>query len=206
MHLPRLHVITNTTVQSNFSHFQLAEMAFAAGHVAVQYRNKSFDPGRDLAELQAISDLSRRLGKCLIINDDAQLAFQVGAQGVHLGKEDGSVAEARALLGSEAIIGATVHDMAELEAVKGMAIDYVGIGPVYGTGSKDVGLPDLGLEGLKRLCAAASVPVIAIGGIRVKNVGELKEAGAYGVAVISAFCKAEVSTEVAKAFLEGINR
>ena len=121
--LPRLHIITNTSIQSRFSHLELAEMAFSSGNAAVQYRNKAFAPERDLAELTAIAELAQARSRTLIINDDAGLAFQVGAQGVHLGKEDGPAADARGLLGPDAIVGATVHDRSELEALLGQNID-----------------------------------------------------------------------------------
>ncbi|HHG84637.1 MAG TPA: thiamine phosphate synthase, partial [Bacteroidetes bacterium] len=143
MRLPALHILTDTKIQSRFSHFELAKMAFAAGAVAVQYRNKSFDAGQDLEELRAIATLAQLEKKVLIINDDTELAFQVGAQGVHLGQEDGAIASARALLGPDAIIGATVHNLVELSALRGTSIDYIGLGPVYGTTSKVTGLPDL---------------------------------------------------------------
>lgn len=179
-------------------------MAWKSGAVAVQYRNKSYDAAKDFGELEAMAQLARDTGKVLIVNDDAQLAFQVGAQGVHLGKEDGDPEAARALLGPEAIIGATVHDFEELEAVRNAPIDYVGIGPVFGTTSKDTGLPKLGLDGLAALCAASPFPVIAIGSIGVENMQAVRKAGAYGAAVISAFCKAENPEKAGLALLEAL--
>jgi thiamine-phosphate pyrophosphorylase len=100
------------------------------------------------------------------------------------------------------LVGATVHNQEELEALKGQRIDYIGVGPVFGTSSKDTGLPPLGLDGLARLCQLSDWPVIAIGSIGLEDVGRLKAAGAHGVAVISAFCLAEKPIAVAKAFLE----
>lgn len=184
-----LHIITDTRIQQRYRHFELAEMAFKAGVQFVQYRNKAFRPKRDLAELRAISMVATRTGRALIINDDADLALQVGAQGVHLGKGDGSPAAARKLLGTRAIIGATVHNLEELEALKDMPIDYIGVGPVYGTRSKQTGLPDLGLEGLRAICEASPFPVVAIGGIEKENILAVRDAGARGAAVLSAFCK-----------------
>lgn len=199
--IPLLHIITDTVIQSRFSHYQLAEMAFAAGAVAVQYRHKNYLEARDRAELERIADLARRLNRILIVNDRVELALQVGAQGVHLGREDGSLAKARALLGREAIVGATVHNREELNALKGQAIDYIGVGPVYGTQSKETGLPDLGLKGLEELCTLSPWPVIAIGGIGLEGVSKVKQAGAYGCAIISAFCKAENPKQRAKQLL-----
>lgn len=177
-------------------------MAFSAGAVAVQYRNKSFDPQRDLDELKAIATLARQQKKVLIINDDAALAFQVGAQGVHLGQEDGSVDAARELLGPTAIIGATVHSHAELQGLSGASVDYIGVGPVYGTRSKVTGLPDLGLAGLSSLCQASPFPVIGIGSIRRDNAGAVLAAGAVGIAVISEFCTASQPHDIALQLLD----
>lgn len=119
-----------------------------------------------------------------------------------MGVEDGSLAEARELLGPEAIIGATVHNRVELEALQGQAIDYIGVGPVFGTQSKETGLPDLGLEGLQDLCRLSPWPVIGIGGVGMNGITKVKQAGAYGCAIISAFCKAENPKKSAKQMLD----
>lgn len=200
--LPRLHVLSDTTVQNNYGHFALAQMAWEAGNVALQYRNKSFQRQRDLCELQAIAQLAKLQSNCLLVNDNASLAFELNAQGVHLGQGDGSPAIAAQQMGPNAIIGATVHSIAELNALAGMPISYIGVGPVFGTRSKSTGLPDLGLKGLAEICTASPWPVIAIGSIRLEDVEAIKAAGAYGVAVISAFCLAKDPTKVARLFLE----
>jgi thiamine-phosphate pyrophosphorylase len=200
--LPRLHILTDTTLQRRYTHLDLARMAFAAGRVAVQYRNKDFQAARDLAELRAIADLARDHGRILLINDDAHLALQVGAAGVHLGRTDMGVAEARAYLGPAAIIGATVHNAGELYALRGQGADYYGIGPVFGTTSKDTGLPALGCDGLAVLAPLADRPVIAIGSIDGTRTPQVLAAGAYGIAVISAYCMADDPTATAQALLQ----
>ena len=201
-HLPRLHVLTDTTIQAQYSHLALAQMAWEAGDVAVQYRHKSFSYSKDLAELQSIAQLAQLQHKCLLINDNVALAFEVKAQGVHLGQGDGSPRLAAECLGTNAIVGATVHSLAELDALAGMPIDYIGVGPVFGTRSKATGLPDLGLDGLAAICEASRWPVIAIGSIGVGDVAQIRAAGAYGVAVISAFCLAENPIHIARTFLD----
>lgn len=195
-----LHIITNTVLQSRFSHFELARMAFAGGADVVQYRNKNYQVDRDLAELLAIAALPRAPHQQLIINDDPALAAQVDAQGVHVGLDDPEVDLARALLPPQAVVGATVHFPHEWEAVRGKKIDYIGVGPVYGTQSKDVGLPPLGLKGLAEICKMATVPVIGIGSIRRANTLEVLQAGAAGVAVLSEFCLAEDPEQTARDF------
>lgn len=201
LEVPRLHIITDTTVQQRHGHFELAKMAWEAGPCAVQYRNKLFSREKDLAEATKMAKLAQEDGHCLIINDAAALAFELQAQGVHLGQGDGAPQAAADLLGPGKLIGATVHNMAELEALRGAPIHYIGVGPVYGSRSKRTGLPDLGLEGLARLCAASPWPVIAIGGIEERQAAEVIAAGAHGLAIISAFCIASNPRHVAKRIL-----
>ena len=201
LRIPRLHVITDTELQARYTHMQLAQLAWAAGGCAVQYRNKRFDLALDMAEAQAIARHAQATHNCLIVNDSVALAGELNAQGLHLGREDGDPRAAAELLGPEVVIGATVHSLAELAALHGAAIHYIGVGPVYGTRSKSTGLPDLGLDGLAAICAASPWPVIAIGGIELRHVPEVLAAGAHGVAILSAFCLADDPTAVAADFL-----
>lgn len=197
-----LHLITDTTIQGRFSHTQLAAEAFAGGAQYVQYRNKGFNRTRDLPPLKQLAVMARKLGRILIVNDDVDLALEVGAGGVHLGIEDGSPQKARERMGPEAVIGATVHNFDELEALRGVNIDYIGVGPVYGTRSKVTGLPDLGLNKLRDICAASPFPVVGIGGITAENALPVYQAGASGIAVLSAFCKAPEPRQFVKDILQ----
>lgn len=176
-------------------------MAFAGGAQFVQYRKKDFDRRKDLQNLHRLADLAGSIGRTLIINDDISLALEVGAQGVHLGKEDGSPQKARLLLGPDAVIGATVHSLEELDAIREMPVDYIGVGPVFGTRSKNTSLPDLGLQHLVTICAASPFPVVGIGSIDANNVHQVIQAGAHGVAVLSAFCLAPDPEKFVQDFL-----
>ena len=191
LHPVDFHFITDTRIQSRFSHLELGTLAFRAGIPFVQYRNKDFLPERDLEELRKLAGVAKETGRVLIVNDDADLAAEVGAGGVHLGVGDGSPAAARARLGPAATIGATVHNFDELHALRDMPIDYIGVGPVFGTRSKDTGLPDLGLEGLRAICEASPFPVVAIGSVDARNLADVAAAGAKGAAILSAFCLAD---------------
>jgi thiamine-phosphate pyrophosphorylase len=195
-------VITDTATQRRYSHLQLADLAWTAGSCAVQYRQKAFSNAVDLPELKTLVAIAHERGQCLVINDRVDLAFDLGAAGVHLGQGDGDPRAAAQLLGPQAIVGATVHSLAELDALAGAPIHYIGVGPVFGTSSKATGLPDLGLDGLAAICAASPWPVIAIGGITLAHVAEVLAAGAHGVAVISAFCLASDPQSIARGFLE----
>lgn len=195
----KLHILTNTRVQQRWSHLELAEMAFAGGADVVQYRNKSYK-SQHQNELQACISLPRSPAQKLIINDRVDLALALGADGAHVGQEDIEPVKSRALLGPDKLLGATVHNVAELEALEGVAVDYIGVGPVFGTRSKDTGLPPLGLKGLAEICRLAPFPVIAIGSISLERLPEVLAAGAHGVAVISAFCLAEDPVQAARKF------
>ena len=105
-----LQLITDTRLQSRFSHFELGARAFRAGGPLVQYRNKDYVPERDLEDLRRLVALADQYGAKVIVNDSMALAAEAGAQALHLGKNDGSPTEARALLGDGVMIGATEHD------------------------------------------------------------------------------------------------
>ena len=175
-------------------------MAIQAGIPTVQYREKNFSPEKHLAELERIAALARKHHAQIIINDDIELAAQIGASGVHLGETDMPVEEAIRKLPAFSIIGVTVHTLERYAAVRHLPIAYVGVGPVFATQTKDPGYPPLGIEGLRRFVEAISHPVIAIGGITVERAHQLFEAipQLHGVAVLSAFCAAEDPSLVAR--------
>ena len=198
----KLHIITDTGTQQKFSHFDLTKMAFEAGAHVVQYRRKGSLKRRDLAEVKKITRLPRHSFQKWVVNDHVELAKNVSADGVHLGKEDMEVEEARKILPESRIIGATIHSLSELEEIKGKPITYIGVGPVYGTTSKKMKLPPLGIEKFREICSSSPIPVIAIGSIQLNNVREVMAAGAHGVAILSAFCKAKNPKKCVQEFLQ----
>jgi thiamine-phosphate pyrophosphorylase len=122
---------------------------------------------------------------CLILNDRVPLVLSAGYDGVHVGQEDLSPAAARATLGSEVIVGVSTHGESQLVRAADSPVDYVAIGPVFATSSKQVPDPVVGLEGVRLARAIASKPLVAIGGITRTNCAAVIEAGADSVAVIS---------------------
>jgi thiamine-phosphate diphosphorylase len=120
-----------------------------------------------------------------IVNDHADIARAVEADGVHLGQEDLPVAEARMILGSGRLIGLSTHDREQAAAAEAAGADYIGFGPLFSTATKDAGTAR-GTAGLASVAAAVQVPVIAIGGITAANAASALSGGAAGVAVISA--------------------
>jgi thiamine-phosphate pyrophosphorylase len=189
--VPRLHILTDTRIQLRYSHATLAKSAWSAGEVAVQYRNKDFLEDFHLPELVDISKWAQSQGKVLVVNDDPELAARIGASGVHVGQSDPSIEKARMLMGPKRLVGATVHTRGELETVSSLAVDYLGIGPIFGSLTKDTGLPPLGLEGLSQFVLRSSIPVIAIGNIQLADIPAVMSTGVHGIAVVSAFCLAD---------------
>ncbi len=203
----RFHVLTDTSLQDRFSHVELAEQALAGGAEVIQMRHKSVSKvGSFLDSASELRTACLKHQKPFYLNDRIDLAGATEAQGVHLGNDDLSPLVARKLLGPKATIGLTVHSLEEAQVAQQLPVDYWGVGPVYGTQSKQLDLPALGLEKLAQICALAPVPVIAIGGIQPKNVSELLEAGAHGFAVLSAVCCTESPFEAARSFSEALKK
>ncbi len=162
----------------------IARDLLAAGCRVMQLRAKGASTAARTSMARALVPLLDAAGALLIVNDDLVAARDAGAHGLHLGQDDGSLAEARAVLGPGALLGRSTHDLAQLAAVADEA-DYVGFGPVFGTATKDTGYGARGLALLAAACAAAPVPVVAIGGIDAARLPALRAAGARHWAVIS---------------------
>lgn len=185
--IPRLQVITDEQIQERSSHLEIAELALRGGADAVQFREKRARTTRELMEVSAsMLPVAQRHEATLIVDDRPDVALSVGAPAVHLGRHDLDVATARRIMGPTAIIGGTGNSFEEAARVWQTDIDYLGVGPIYGTRTKANPAPDMGLATLARICAACPVPVIAIGTITAERISEVIEAGAHGVAVVSA--------------------
>ena len=182
-----LHVITDEVLQDRWTHAQLAAMAAAGGADLIQFREKRERTTRQLIDT-AVS-MQHAIGDAetmLLVDDRVDVAAALGAA-VHLGRDDLPAEVARRLLGDEVVIGGTANSLEEARRVAATPVDYLGVGPVFGTTSKgDRAAPMLGLERLSEIAAAIDKPVIAIGSISADNVESVIEAGAYGVAVLSA--------------------
>jgi thiamine-phosphate pyrophosphorylase len=172
----------------------LAELAAAAargGATLVQLRDKGSETRVFVEEARAIKRALAPSRVSLLINDRLDVALASGADGVHLGRDDLDLATARRLLGPRAIIGASARSRADIEVVAFGAVDYVCIGGVFATSSKDNPDKPIGIAGFKELACvvrerAPGLPVGAIAGIDEKNAAEVIRAGADGIAVISA--------------------
>ena len=160
-----------------------------AGVKFFQYRNKR-GTRREIYEISLqLVPLARRAGALFIVNDHADIALAVDADGVHLGQDDLPIKHARNLLGSGKLIGISTHSPDQAKVAEAGGADYIGFGPIFQTSTKDAG-PVQGIEKISAIKRIVSVPVIAIGGITLANVGEVVSAGADGAAVISSVLSA----------------
>lgn len=205
----RLHVLTDFHLQQRRSHGELAQLAIRGGADTIQFRQKHGGIQNMLSEAYGVADVCQDTSTPLIIDDRLDIAQAVGANGVHLGQNDFPVDAARSVLGSEAIIGATATKTGQVVEAYELGADYIGFGPVFPTTSKRNPKSVKGPEGLAEACDAVPIPVIAIGGVTHDRVRAALEAGAHGVAVMSAIVTAndpEQATARFRAAIDGMIR
>lgn len=160
-----------------------------------------------------VLDVARQLKEILdgkeslfIINDDVSVAREVGADGVHLGQDDEDYHRARALLGQEAVIGLSTHNMKQVQRANALGPDYIGVGPVFPTQTKKNPDPVLGLEAMEELVHAAQVPAVAIGGIQAQNVGQVRDHGAQNFCAVGALNSSHEPEKALDELLRAWNR
>lgn len=186
--ISRLHYISQAI--DSQSHLEMIARALDAGVDWVQLRIKDAPKDYILEQAKEAVELCSRYDAMLIINDHIDIAKEVGADGVHLGLGDGSVSEARALLGESAIIGGTCNTLEDVIRRTKEGVDYIGLGPFNHTETKKNLSPVLGLSGYRKIIAALNqdqlkTPVIAIGGIGLEDISGLRGNGVYGIALAS---------------------
>lgn len=184
----------------------VAEVVMASvrgGVTMVQLRDKSADKPQTLARATMLAELLKPLNIPFLINDDPEIAFAVGADGVHLGQGDMCAAEARAMLGAEAIIGVTAFTAEHMAAIDAGVVDYVGTGPFYET-KTDKGKPVMGAVRFAEIAALSPVPVVGIGGVTADNCAAVIDAGADGVAMMRAISAADDSEDAAREFVVAV--
>lgn len=180
-----LYAVCDDTVRPELSLEEKAARLLEGGARTLQLRLKR-TPMRDAVPLaRRLAERCRAEGAVLLINDRVDLCLLSGAHGVHLGADDLPVPEARRLLPKDALIGATVRDLAGARRAAEEGADYAGIGPVFVTATKKVEAPPLGLEALRQLAAEAPLPLVAISGISLANIAAVAATGVHGAAVIS---------------------
>ena len=200
----QLHILTDTVLQTRLSHFELAQMAIKGGADTIQFRQKS-GPTREMIQIaQQLKKLCLEAGVQFIVNDRVDVAIAAEADGVHLGQDDFPIPLARKLLGEEAIIGGSAATLEEAKKCLAEGADYIGFGPVFPTSSKTDAGPVSGINILKKVVESIQLPIIAIGGISPMNTHQVIEAGAYGIAVISAVCCQDDPEEATRTLFQAL--
>ena len=201
---PSVYFVMGTQNVIEQDPLDVLEQALAAGisHFQLREKGPSALSGEKLLEFAwNCKRLCREYGVPLIVNDDVELAFEIEADGVHVGQEDEAAENVRRLIGEGKILGVSVHSIAEAELAVANGADYVGMGPVFGTQSKEDAKPPSGIEGIMAVKALfPHLPVIGIGGITPDNAGSVWSAGADSVAVISAITQANRIEEQVQRF------
>lgn len=187
-----LYLVTDEPGKCRHGMLETVEAAVAGGATIVQYRSTNPDAGTCYAEAKPIADFLRSRGVTFIVNNRIDLALALDADGVHIGQRDLPVPLARKLIGAEKILGLSVSNQAQLDAVDPALVDYLGMGPVFPTVSKKNAPPDLGVENFAKLAAQSPLPVVAIGGLNVARARLVRATGTVaGIAVVSAICGAD---------------
>ena len=178
--------------------------AFAAGCRWASLREKDLPAAEQLALLRTLIPVARRWNARLTVHGDAALAAEAGADGVHLAAGSDPLA-ARATLGTSALIGLSIHSVAEARALDPACVDYAVVGPAFETASKPGYGPALGVAGLHAMARATRVPIVAIGGIDAARVGAVMAAGAAGIAVMGAVMRAADPADTARGLLGALS-
>lgn len=193
-----LYAVTDRYWTGKQTLYQQVEDCLKGGATFVQLREKTLDEENFLKEAVEIQELCRRYNVPFVVNDNVEIAIAMNADGVHVGQSDMEAGDVRSKLGEEKIIGVSAQTVEQARLAEARGADYLGVGAVFPTGSKD-DADDVNHETLKAICEAVSIPVIAIGGIGAHNVKELSGTGICGIAVISAiFAQPDIESATRK--------
>jgi thiamine-phosphate pyrophosphorylase len=186
LRLPPVYAVldADVAVAHGRAPLDLARAYFDGGIRFLQVRGKALSSAALLDLASAVVALARPYESRVVVNDRADIAVVAGASGVHVGQDDLSPDDARAVVGSDRLVGVSTHTPAQIERAAASPADYIAVGPVFGTRTKDTGYAPVGLD-LVRLAAASGKPVVAIGGITLARAPEVIAAGAASLAVIS---------------------
>ena len=185
-----LYAVTDRHWLNGRTLLEVVRESLDGGVTMLQLREKTLEEGAFLEEARALQALCRERHVPFIVNDNVDIARAMGADGVHVGQSDMEALDVRAKLGPDKIIGVSAHSVEEALLAEKHGADYLGVGAMFPTGSK-ADVQELPYETLKDICAAVSIPVVAIGGISQENVAKLAGSRICGVAVLSAIYAAK---------------
>ena len=205
--LPKVYPISDASL-SGLPHAKQIELLSDGGATFIQLREKILSPFEFFQQATVAVEFARNRGVQVIINDRVDIALAVKADGVHLGQDDLPPEAARRVLGPEATIGYSTHNLEQVRRALALPIDYLAIGPIFSTTSKSDTEPVVGLEGLRAVRKMISkLPIVAIGGITHQNANAVIEAGATSVAVISTLLSdPKLISERTRSLIDSLNR
>lgn len=201
-----LYLVTDEALAGPRGVVETVRLAIEGGVTLVQLRDPHGSTRHQIETAKALLEILRPRGIPLIINDRVDVALAVDADGVHVGQSDMPTTMVRELIGPDRILGLSVSTFAELEADDVAYADYLGIGPVFATATKPNAAAPIGFDGLAAMVSARTIPVVAIGGVKIGHVEPTLGAGADGLAVVSAIMAAEDPAGAAAGFSERIAR
>ena len=193
-----LYAVTDRHWLGDRTLYDVVRESLDGGVTFLQLREKDLDDETFFREAVRLRDMAREYGVPFVINDNVDIAVRMDADGVHVGQSDMEAGDVRALIGPDKILGVSAQTVEQAVLAEKRGADYLGVGAVFPTGSKD-DADDVSFETLRAICEAVSIPVVAIGGITADNTPELAGSGICGIAVISAIygqkdiCKAAAS-------------
>ncbi|PID72351.1 MAG: thiamine phosphate synthase [Desulfobulbus propionicus] len=205
--LPKgIYGITAEKFSLGRSNLDVAEAMIKGGVKIIQYREKRHlkDYCEIVAECRQMRELTKKLGATFIVNDFVDIALLVDADGVHVGQEDMSVADVRKLLGPEKIIGLSTHSPQQAQAAVQAGADYIGVGPIFTTQTKEDVCEAVGLEYLEYVASTIPLPYVAIGGIKAHNISEIVNRGAQTVCLVTEIVGAQDVTETTRSITNQI--
>ena len=203
LHRTRLYVLISSKIATKTVK-ETVRLVINGGADAIQLREKTISDSDFISLAGEVREITTRSGTLLIINDRVHIAREINADGVHLGQQDMSILEARDIIGNEKIIGVSTHSIIQAKQAQKDGADYIAIGPIYPTRTKDYE-PPIGIEVIQEISGIVNIPFIAIGAITLENLDEVLKAGASRVAVCSAIIGSKDIYSSTKQYKEKLN-
>ncbi len=203
LHSIRLYVLISSSITTK-SVIETTRLIIDGGADAIQLREKTISDSEFITLAEEVRDITTKSGTLLIINDRVHIARKINADGIHLGQQDMSALEARNIVGDKKIIGVSTHSVMQAKQAQKDGADYIAIGPIYPTKTKDYE-PSVGIQIIREISEAVNIPFIAIGAITLDNLDEVLKAGASRIAVCSAIIGSKDIYSSTKQFKEKLD-
>ncbi len=203
LHRVRLYVLISSSIAIK-SVKETTSLVVDGGADAIQLREKTISDSEFISLAGEVRDITTRSGTLLIINDRVHVARKINADGVHLGQQDMSALDARNIIGHEKVIGVSTHSVVQARQAQKDGADYIAIGPIYPTRTKDYE-PSVGVEIIQKISGAVNIPIIAIGAITLENLDEVLQAGVSRIAVCSAIISAQDILSMTRQFKDKLS-